>query len=163
MPEQRTLLTREEVIKQLQQADTELGAAIKRHFDGEWAFKCSIPARPEHDTDLILSRAISNALAALLAQGEAPQEPAHKSRSIQRREAIQRGEPMPTFGAQGDAPQGNRQIDLVCRSWNQIAYHVNGEERQRTLTLSTPKDAEKVWDMISTAHVAGSAPPETEK
>lgn len=39
-------------------------------------------------------------------------------------------------------------IHLVARSWNQIAYVV-GEGEQRVLTLSTPEDAQKVWNVFS--------------
>lgn len=50
---------------QIDAAHDELTAAVKRQWDGAPAFKFSIPARPDHDTDLLIGAALRAARKAL--------------------------------------------------------------------------------------------------
>jgi hypothetical protein len=49
----------------LERAHRELCEAVKRQWDGKPAFKLSIPARPDEDSDLVIGSAITDALAFL--------------------------------------------------------------------------------------------------
>lgn len=55
----RDLLTR------LGAAHKELVEAVHRQWDGKYALKLSIPARPDHDSDLIIGSALREARVAL--------------------------------------------------------------------------------------------------
>lgn len=54
-----------ELIDRLEAAHQELCDAVERQWNGEAALKMSIPARLDHDTDLIIGTAITDAINAL--------------------------------------------------------------------------------------------------
>ncbi len=54
-----------EVVEQIDIAYKELCDAIQRQWDGGTALKISIPARPNHDSDLIIGSALRKAKEAL--------------------------------------------------------------------------------------------------
>lgn len=60
-----------ELIAQLDAAHDELVAAVRRQWDGAPAFKLSIPAQPDRDTDLLIGAALRAARAALQREADA--------------------------------------------------------------------------------------------
>src|SRR5688572_17841697 len=58
----------EALAKKLQRAHDELSDAVDRQWHGYAALRLSIPARPDHDTDLIIGSALREAIALLTEQ-----------------------------------------------------------------------------------------------
>jgi hypothetical protein len=64
---------RETLITELKAAEQELIAAVARQWHGGAAFKMSIPAQPDRDSDLIISGALAKAIEYLAALASHPQ------------------------------------------------------------------------------------------
>lgn len=56
-------MTKAEVLERLGRAHEEVSNSVARQWDGKTALNISIPARPGHDTDMIVCGAIRDAIA----------------------------------------------------------------------------------------------------